>query len=33
MLKQLFQCFYDKNFKNKINGTNKLLIIISGIMS
>jgi len=27
MLKQLFQCFYDKNFKNNINGINKLLII------
>ena len=27
MLKQLFQCFYDENFKNKFNGINKLLIV------
>ena len=31
MLKQLFQCFYDKNFKKNIYGTNKLLIITAGI--
>jgi len=31
MLKQLFQCFYDKNFKSNINGINKLLIITGGM--
>jgi len=27
MLKQAFQCFYDKNFKKRSYGTNELLII------